>query len=372
MTMRGMLVGCLAAVCATQGGLLSATAVAGEFVVYKLQATSDVTLSLPGSPGGGRILMLDAEQKWRPVAHETTPEGVRLTIKAVDLDHGRTMLAFNVPARVDMTDRSAPEVVSVAVDGNEKGAVNRVDLGGVGEPPNELVVRIRDAQNALVSSSLRVTVNGMPAPAGQKPSPVRYTPEGKRAATVRVSLTAFREALGSKNTVSISIDDEALDEEELRVEVLFSWVKPHTLADGTVLAVDSVTGSSGWAEWWVVSDDVIMDEGYGTTAGYTWLSEETNTAHWLSITFPEPRSVSKVTLWWSYYQCYRTSRAYSVQTWDGNGWVTQVTVDGQAEKQSSQHSFAPLTTTGVRVWQPADSGQAGRAGYMWLSEFDVE
>ena len=372
MTVRRVSADCLTMFAAMGGMVVAGLALADGPVVYRLHATSDVTLTLPVPAGHGKILVLDAQQTWRAIPHEVTEKGIRLAIKADELAEGRTMLAYNVPARVDMTDRAPPQVVGVSVDGTEKEARTRVDLGGVAELPKELVVRIRDEKNALVPASLRVTANGVPIAVGKGSTAARYASQGEREAVVTVPLGTLREALGGKSTVAVSLDDEALDESELRFELLFAWVKPHTLSDGSILAVDSVTSSGRWAEWWVVSDDVIMDEGYGTTAGYTWLSEQTDTPHWLSVTFPTPRAISKVALYWAHYQCYRTSRAYSVQIWDGAQWVTQATVDGQKETQCSTHTFAPVTTTCVRVWQPADSGQVGRAGYMWLSEFDGE
>ncbi len=142
--------------------------------------------------------------------------------------------------------------------------------------------------------------------------------------------------------------------------------------DGTVISVDSVTSSSGWQDWSVVVDGEVMDEGSGTTAGKTWLSEPNALPHWIKMEFPEPREVSQVKLWWAHYQTYRTSMAYKVQTWDGSGWVTQAEVQDQSERQCSVHEFDPVTTTAVRVWQPPNSGQAQRSQYMWLSEIEVQ
>ena len=141
--------------------------------------------------------------------------------------------------------------------------------------------------------------------------------------------------------------------------------------DGTVVSVDSLTSADGWADWSVLVDGEVMSDSDTTTAGVTWLSDNREDEHWLRFDFPEPRTVDGIDLWWPWYQTWRTSRDYEVQTWDGTQWVTQVQVNEQEETAHSEHRFAPVTTTRVRVLQAPMGGQAERQDLMWLADAQV-
>jgi hypothetical protein len=189
---------------------------------------------------------------------------------------------------------------------------------------------------------------------------------------IEIDLSELTTVGALESTVSVTIADYAVDNDPLTTHLSYRHATPHRLDDGTLLSVDTVTSAGGWEQWWVIVDGEKMDAGSGSTAGKTWLSEPSAAPHWVKMQFPEKRAISAVEISWAYYETYRTSVAYLVQTWDGSNWVTQVDVEEQKERQTSRHEFdAPVETTAVRVWQPSMSGHPGRAEYMWISEFEV-
>ena len=338
--------------------------------VCSLQTTTDVELTLPLVPGTGKVLYRTAADAWEPAVVETAGDVLRVRIEVGKIRNGRTLLVLNVPAGVDLSDVTPPALRRCTVDGKEVGSGARLDLGGVESAPRALSLLVQDELNALIPESLAVSLNGRRVAAGAPGVSLKLL--DPKQGLIEIDLARLAEGLAPRNTVEVSLDDCALDESSLAWSLSFSCPPVQALADGALLSVDSVTAAAGWQAWQVVSDGQKMDAGGGTTAGCTWLSEESGQPHWVSLRYPAPRAVSGVALWWAFYECYRTSTAYEVQTWDGTTWVTQVSVKEQTEGQCSRHTFpAAVTTAGVRVWQPPSSGHAGRAGFMWLSEFEV-
>ncbi len=352
--------------------LMSCVAWAGrapQTAAYRLQTTGNVQLSLPPVADLNQVLYRDASGKWSALPVEISGDTLHLRIEVGKIKNGRTMIVLNVPRNVNMDDQEPPKVVRFEIDGKNHGTVESIALGGIEMAPRKMTVEVKDELNRLRTSSLMVTVNGKRY--GRRDVGVSYERVSPKQAIIAVEVAKLLDTMSSDNTVTVRIDDYALDEAALNCSLSFRYTPPYKLEDGSLLAVDTVTSSSGWAQWWVLADGVKMDPSFGTTAGYTWLSEQSAQPHWIRMEFPEPREVSGVALWWAYYECYRTSVAYEVQTWDGEQWVTQVQVKDQKEQQCSKHTFEPVTTTAVRVWQPAMSGHPGRADYMWVSELEV-
>jgi hypothetical protein len=216
---------------------------------------------------------------------------------------------------------------------------------------------------------LAVVVNGTSH--DQSHNAVRLTMHGPKKATVHIQLADLLKDSRESNSVTVSIADAAFDSGMLRCSLSFRQAPSRRLDDGCILSVDTVTPKPDWSEWWVVCNGVKMDSSFTTTRGHTWLSEASTQPHWLRIDFPEPRTMKGVAIWWAYWQCFRTSRAYEIQTWDGQRWVTQGTYTHDRDEQCSRHEFAPVVTSRVRFWQPANSGHPQSTGEVWLSEFEV-
>ncbi len=342
---------------------------APKTAAYRLQTTGNVQLSLPPIPDLTQVLYRDASGKWSSLPVDISGDTLHLQIDVAKIKNGRTMIVLNVPEGVNMDDQEPPRVVRFEIDGKDHGTVQTIALGGIEMAPRNITIEVEDDLNRLQTRSLLVTVNGRRYTL--RDAGVSFERLSPEHGIIAVDVAKLLDSMSSDNTVTVRIDDYALDEDALNCSLSFRYTPPYKLEDGSLLAVDTVTSSSGWAQWWVLVDGVKMDTSFGTTAGNTWLSEQSAQPHWIRLEFPEARKVSGVALWWAYYQCYRTSVAYEVQTWDGEEWVTQVKVKDQSEMQCSKHTFDPVTTTAVRVWQPSMSGHPGRADYMWVSEIEV-
>jgi len=338
--------------------------------IYRLQTMGSLAISLPVEADDTQVMYRNAGGTWTVVPGSIKNGLLQMDIDLANIKNGRTVLMLGVSKRINLDDQEPPEVARFVVDGHCYGAVSSVAMGGVEKAPQKLVIEVADKLNWLQTKSLRASVNGKscelrdPGVSLERLSPKR--------GIITLDLEQLMETLRQQNNVSVRIDDYAIDEEALVCTLSFRYEKPHTLADGTVASVDSITASAGWAEWWVIFDGLKMDASGGTTAGKTWLSEGNATPHWVRVEFPEPREISEVAIWWAYYGGFRSSVAYDIQTWDGQKWVTQVAVKGQKATQLSRHSFEPVTTKAVRLWQPAMAGNPIEPEYTWISELEIK
>ena len=338
-------------------------------VAYRLQTTGDVRLTVPTSANPSAVIFRDARDKWQPADVQVTDGVMQVKLQADQLKSGRTILVLQVPSHVNLDDKEPPEVIAFTVDGRNYGPVRRVALGGVEFAPRHMSVEVADKLNSLRTRTLRVMVNSRPY--RLRDAGISFERYGPRHGLISVELDKLMGDMRAENNISVIIDDYGLTDGPLQCTLSFAHAPEHRLDDGTVLSVDSVTSASGWDEWWVIADGEKMDQTSGSTAGKTWLSQENGEPHWVRMTFPEPREVSGIRLWWAFYETYRTSVAYEIQSWDGEKWVSLDKITGQTDRQCSEHTFEPVTTTAIRVWQPSLSGHPGRAEYMWLSEFEV-
>ncbi len=343
---------------------------AASIQVYRLQTMGSLTISLPVDADVEQVMYRNAAGKWTIVPGRIEKGVLRMDLDLADIKCGRTMLVLGAPRWVNLDDQEPPAVVCFDVDGKCYGRVTSLPLGGVERAPEELAIRVEDDLNWLRTRSLRVTANGRSFRLSHPG--ISFERSSAKSGTIVVDLKALMPTVLRENNVSIHIDDYAIDEDALTCTLSFRVEPPHTLADGAVASVDSVTSSSGWAEWWVMFDGLKMDASGGTTAGKTWLSEGNALPHWARVEFPEPRKVSEVAIWWAYYGGFRTSVAYKVQTWDGQTWVTQVDAKDQKAVQTSRHEFGPVTTKAVRIWQPAMAGNPIEPEYMWVSELEIK
>ena len=338
-------------------------------VSYVVHSVGPVQLTLGAPEEIKRASIGSAADGWRHVDDAWEDGKLSLKLSADDLRAGVATIVLDAPKWLDMSDSEPPAVLRFAVDGTTCSDT-LLDLGWVLRAPETIVLEVRDALNPLDRASVRVEYSGQALRPGDPG--VRFRSKGPRHGRLELT-TAEAEvtARAGETLVALVMDDMALDRSETVRRVSWRPSPSITLADGTVVGADSSTESEGWRDWSVIFDGSPMTDSETTTSGRTWLSAENAQAHWLVMDFPEPRTVTGIDLYWAFYQMWRTSRAYDVQTWDGEKWVTQVEVRDQTECGKSEHRFAPVTTTGLRVWQPPNSGQAGRAQYMWLSEVEV-
>ncbi len=368
--MRGKIAVALTALVAT---LITVPQASAERAVqqWSIQGTAPVRVTLPAADAPRTAWARAGDGAWAQLAPICREGRVEFTLGAENLRGGSALVVLDPPEWLSLADAGPPAVELFSIDGKEMTARESVDLGWLGEMPRTLVLRVRDADNPLDRDSVQVRSSaGLFEP---RDPGVTFEPDGLRAGTLTVSppeLPGMDAVTRAK--VELVVDDYAIDTAQARRSVSWSLSPRIKLDDGTLLIVDSLTSSGGWQDWSVIADGVIMTDQDTTTAGKTWLSDNSEGEHWMVWRLPEERAVSGVKLAWPWYQQWRTSRNYDVQTWDGEAWVTQVEVRDQPEQQSSEHRFeAPVRTTGVRILQQPLGGQIGRQDLMWLAEADV-
>jgi len=121
----------------------------------------------------------------------------------------------------------------------------------------------------------------------------------------------------------------------------------------------------------VIDDEVI--DAYGEEAT-TWASDESTEPHWVVIDFVDAREIGEVTVWWAnnpYQDALMTSQHVDVEYWDGSNYQTAATIShGQEYLESSTVTFTPVSTSRLRLWQPANMGSFDYDSIIWLTEVD--
>ncbi|HYG09227.1 MAG TPA: discoidin domain-containing protein, partial [Pyrinomonadaceae bacterium] len=101
-----------------------------------------------------------------------------------------------------------------------------------------------------------------------------------------------------------------------------------------------------------------------------WASAETHEPHWIELQLDAPARVSAVYIYWGFDRDrFVASRRVELQTPDARGeWQTISTIEPGNNYDRTAFEFAPVTTTRVRIFQPAQQGPRGRPFVMWVRE----
>lgn len=118
--------------------------------------------------------------------------------------------------------------------------------------------------------------------------------------------------------------------------------------------------------------DPEIDGSWGLVA---WASQDAPGGHWIELALAEESEVSGISIYWARdFGEYKASSHIILQYWDGEGWVniTEVRLPGEDRNlKSTEVTFAPVTTTKVRVLQPENGGPVYRPNIMWVAEVQV-
>jgi hypothetical protein len=104
-----------------------------------------------------------------------------------------------------------------------------------------------------------------------------------------------------------------------------------------------------------------------------WASAETNTPHWIELSFDTPTLLASVYIYWGFdHAHFKPSRRAELQVADeGGGWRTISQMEPDKDYDHMAFEFAPVTTTRARIFQPAKQGPPNRPFIMWVREVKV-
>lgn len=134
------------------------------------------------------------------------------------------------------------------------------------------------------------------------------------------------------------------------------------------------TVSSSYSGYTVtpITDGVISPRG-GT--GTTWASSESSTnPHWVEINFGRQVVINRMVVSWAYNStrsAYMCSRQYYIQYDSSGTFVTRATVNNTANDSATVTDFAPVATTRIRYYQPANMGSSLYPTVVWLTEMEI-
>ncbi len=140
------------------------------------------------------------------------------------------------------------------------------------------------------------------------------------------------------------------------------------LQDDCTVSVDS--SHSGYSPETMTDGIEVVAGGDWTLAG--WASAETPGDHWIELSWPEPREVHEVVVYWALDQGFRRSREVQAQVRNGDGWRTLTAAGGgDAAAFDAFIVEPPVRTDAVRLLQPEGEGPPGRPDIMWVGEVQV-
>jgi hypothetical protein len=104
-----------------------------------------------------------------------------------------------------------------------------------------------------------------------------------------------------------------------------------------------------------------------------WASAETQTPHWIELTFDKPVRLAAVYVYWGFDRNrFMPSRRAELQVADETGrWRTIARMEPGRDYDRMAFEFAPAVTTRARILQPAQQGPPNRPFIMWVREVKV-
>jgi len=135
-----------------------------------------------------------------------------------------------------------------------------------------------------------------------------------------------------------------------------------------------ITGSGNYPGGYTpaaLADGLIWPEGVHFTVR-AWASVEAGGDDWAQFHWPQPMTVSRVTIYWQVYQGRsQAARQVLVQVPEGEGWRTAVEAAPSPEDAATTIEFEPVRTGALRIVQPAGQGPEFRPNLMWITEVQI-
>jgi len=121
-----------------------------------------------------------------------------------------------------------------------------------------------------------------------------------------------------------------------------------------------------------ITDGQIAPRGGAATTTAT--DDTPGTPHWIEVDFGEEKTIQAVEIHWAwneYRNEWMTSRQYSIQTWNGAQFEDMTVVNNMTADSSTATAFPNVSTSRIRIYQPADMGPSAYPSVLWLTELEV-
>ncbi len=346
--------------------LISVLAAGGG--VYRVQATAPLALTLPAAPEEDGHWVRAAGGKWVRVKAQAQDGSLTFHLDPAQWAGGETVLVVSKPKGVDLSDATAPKVTQLAVDGKAVADAPVVDLGWRTAAPAQIAWQIEDA-GRLDLAGLSISANGAPLVPGKTGLTLTPSADGRKATIRLVPAQVPGIAAQAEARIALSVADSAPNRNTLERAAVYHLLLPPPAGKTVEARTDSCFAN-------YTADPLIdgkpMEPGSGSTVGVTWASEEASTPHWVLLAYDKPRKVEGVEIFWTPYQDqFTTSARYAVEYWDGGAWKPLAEEKAGKPARSSEHRFPAVTTSALRILQPAGGGSKARPDLMWLSEVRV-
>lgn len=308
-----------------------------------------------------------AKGQWRPLTGDFDDASgiVSFTLDPQKIGGGATLILLHKAPGIILEDEEPPRLTGLKIDGRPERLAPVVDLDWLPEPPAFLIIGLADRHNSLDTKALCLELNGRRLAASEYGL---ATAAGGKILRVMIPVQM---CLAGQRPFLTTIRLQAYDSAPLQNAVDFQLKYRHLaqITKDPLLLVDSCY--PGYEDVNVLTDGLIMQPGE-TTFGQTWASAEQPEDHWLVIAWPQPKTMSGLEIYWAVYQgIYHASRKLLVQTWDGQRWRTQQTLVNIRPEPCTRLALTPVTTSRVRLLQPAGEGHPLRPNLMWLTEVRV-
>lgn len=101
-------------------------------------------------------------------------------------------------------------------------------------------------------------------------------------------------------------------------------------------------------------------------------TEQSDGPHWVGVTFPGQRPLSRVVVYWAAEGgAVYSARAFEVQALVGEQWLPVATADEPEPVLVSIVEFEEMQASGVRIVQPPGGGSAARPNLLWVAEVEA-
>ncbi len=295
---------------------------------------------------------------WRPLPAQGTDHAVAFRLDPSQTAAGRAVLLINPPRGMDINDTTPPRITGVSIDGKGKAPASNLFLGAGNWQPGGVCFSAFDAENGL--GAAECAVDGAPL------RPTIVFDHGSSSFAYELPRLEY-----GRHTLTFTIRDNSPQANEATLSVSWERYDPTDFAhaaSGATLKADSFF--AGYPSLAALQDGKTDLPGDHCLNDISWASAETPEPHWVEVDFGRPRRIHEVTLCWALFDGkYHTATRFEVQAPADEGWRTiGAPANGLQPAKFTTVDFPPVTTSRVRVLQPAGAGPVFRPNLMWLAE----